>query len=136
MPATFRRRRQTQPFLLGPVPMPWLYRAGRLRGHALHIGILLWHEAGMRRNRTVKLSITKAREFGIHRDTAIRAVRDLERAGLVSIRYNPGECLEVTILDEATPVNNFPHPHATETAEVGDAANPTVGRRAQEPTNQ
>ncbi len=36
------RKRAGELFLKGPVPMSWIYRAGRLPGHALHVGVVLW----------------------------------------------------------------------------------------------
>ena len=93
------KHRQTKPFLKGPVPMDWLYAAGSLPGQCLHVGILLWHESGMANNRTVPFRPSKARKFGRHRDTARRAIKHLENAGLIAVHYQPGRCLEITILD-------------------------------------
>src|SRR5262245_12071228 len=40
-PRCCRSRRQTEPFLSGPIPWRWLLTAFRLRGKALHVAIIL-----------------------------------------------------------------------------------------------
>ena len=86
-------------FLKGPVPWPWLQRAMSLPGKALAVGLVLWLLRGMTRRRTVRFCLTRAAADGIPTTTARRAVRELERAGLVSIRRKPGRGLDVTLLD-------------------------------------
>lgn len=93
------KQRQSKPFLKGPVPMEWLYQAGTLPGQCLHVGLVLWHEAGIVGDQTVRFRPKKALRFGMHRDTARRALKNLESAGLVSICSKPGQCLEVRILE-------------------------------------
>jgi hypothetical protein len=93
------RHRQGEAFLKGPIPWPWLRRALTLPGRALHVALLLWKEAGCRRNRTVRFRLAGAAELGIHPDTTKRGLRALSTAGLVSIRHHPGQALEVTLLE-------------------------------------
>lgn len=72
----------------------------KLPGKSLHVGVLLWLEAGIKRNRTVRLNLSAmATKIGIHVDTARRGLRALETAGLASVVTHPGQALEVTILD-------------------------------------
>ncbi len=85
-------------FIRGPIPLDWVLRAGRLKGKALQVGMILWFESGCLKSRTVPLRQTLAQEFGCHRDTIIRAVRELEKAGLVTVVSDPGRCLSVTLL--------------------------------------
>src|SRR5262249_50078111 len=93
------RHRNGEAFLKGPIPWPWLERACRLPGKALHVSLLLWKEAGCRNNRTVALCLTRLAALGMHVDTASRRVRALAAARRVSIRRQPGKALEVTLLD-------------------------------------
>jgi hypothetical protein len=96
-----RRPPRHQPggkFLRGPVPWEWLDRAGRLPGKALFVGLVLWQDAGCKKDRTLRLNLTQLVGSGVSLDTARRGLRSLEAAGLVSIAYSPGRCLEVTIL--------------------------------------
>jgi hypothetical protein len=93
------RHRPGGRFLKGPVPLDWLLAAGRLPHHALHVGILFWFEAGCRRNRTVAFCLSRGQDMGLGEDTTRRALRALERVGLVSVVRRPGRGLEVTLLD-------------------------------------
>jgi len=110
------KQRQTKPFLKGPVPLDWLQAAGRLPGQCLQVGIVLWHEAGIAGSRAVQFRPSKALKFGMHRDTARRALQRLEIARLIAIHHKPGRCLDVQILD-APPLAASP-----------DLAEPIIGK--------
>src|SRR5262245_57502159 len=79
-------------FLKGPIPWPWLQRAGSLPGKALHVAVLLWREAGYRRSRQVRFCLAHGAQLGMHPDTAKRGLREPARAGVVTIRPAPGQC--------------------------------------------
>jgi hypothetical protein len=98
-----RRRRSRRPdrFLKGPVPWPWLLSAMVLPGKALAVGLMLWLQSGITGNRTLTFCLSRAAGDGIPMTTARRAMKALERAGLVSIRRMPGRGLEVTILEQS-----------------------------------
>jgi hypothetical protein len=93
------RHRQGEPFLKGPIPWAWLERAFPLPGKALPVALTLWREAGCRRDRTVSICLSGSLPPGVNRQSASRGLRQLERAGLVSIRRRLGRGLEVTIND-------------------------------------
>jgi hypothetical protein len=93
------RQRRGEAFLRGPVPWLWVQAAMRLPGRALHVGILLWKEAGCRKSRTVRLRLTASHDYGIHPDTLNRGLEALLAAGLVAVRRRPGHPPEVTLLD-------------------------------------
>jgi hypothetical protein len=93
------RHRQGEKFLKGPVPWPWLERAFRLRGKALHVALLLWREAGCRRSREVPLCLAGNLPEGLNEQSARRGLRQLEVAGLVTVCRPPGRGLEVTLND-------------------------------------
>jgi hypothetical protein len=99
VPSRPPRHRPGGKFLRGPIPWDWLQHAARLRGSALHAGLLLWFEVGCCKSRTVAINLTRAAEFQLSPDTMSRALRELETAKLVSIKRPPGRCLRVTILD-------------------------------------
>jgi hypothetical protein len=86
-------------FLKGPVPWPWLLQAMKLPGKALAIGLMLWFRRGLTGRRTVHFCLGRAAADGIPTTTARRAMRELERAGLVTIERRPGRGLDVTIHD-------------------------------------
>lgn len=89
--------RKGEKFLAGPIPLGWLEQAGRLPGRALHIGIALWFQAGLRRNATVTMPTEFLRQMGVDRFAGARALRGLESAGLVSVERAPGRKPVVTI---------------------------------------
>src|SRR5262245_27202932 len=97
------RHRGGEAFLKGPIPWPWLRLALTLPGRALHVALLLWKEAGCRRNRTVRFRLAGVVDLGMHPDTAKRGLRALARVSLVAVRHHPGQALEVTLLDAPPP---------------------------------
>jgi hypothetical protein len=90
-------------FLKGPIPWPWLQRASRLPGKVLAVALLLWFQAGCRNVREVRFCLAQAQELGMDRQCARRGLQALARAGLVTVRTVPGQCLQVTLLDVSTP---------------------------------
>src|SRR5262245_42169493 len=91
--------RQRCRFLKGPVPEPWLDRAMLLPGKALAVGVMLWLQSGIVKQRRVTFCLSRAADKGIPAKTARRAIRALERAGLVAVKRKPGHGLLITILD-------------------------------------
>jgi hypothetical protein len=90
--------RRKERFLKGPVPWPWLVRAMKLPGRALHVGIYVWFFAGMSRSETVVLTMSRLqRELGFSRATATRGLAALEAADLVSVERATGRAPRVTI---------------------------------------
>lgn len=72
-------------FLKGPIHWDWIASAAALPGRALHVGMALWLEAGLRQSLTVKVCHARLREMGVDRYAARRALRELERKGLLSV---------------------------------------------------
>jgi hypothetical protein len=89
-------------FVRGPLPWSWVVQAARLPGKALHIALVLWLLAGLRRTRTVTLGSKHLRDCGIQRHTAYRALRALELANLVGVERARGRGPIVTILAAPT----------------------------------
>lgn len=98
------RPRNGETFLKGPIPWAWLQRAMQLKGKALHVALMLWREAGMRKRRTVRVSLRTTEDCGLSRWTARRGLRALASAQLVTVTHQPGQALEVTLLE--TPVED------------------------------
>ena len=93
------RPKQGERFLRGPIPLPWLSRAARLPGKALHVAIAVYYLAGLKRRRTVALSGKVSAELGVDRHSKYRALKWLEEAGLVRVKRHPGRNPLVTILE-------------------------------------
>src|SRR5262249_25477437 len=91
------RHRPGERFLKGPIPWTWLEPAGRLRGRALQVALVLWQEAGCTNSRTVRLCLKGQLPMGLNRQSARRGLRFLGDAGLVMVRSLPGRGLEVTL---------------------------------------
>ena len=99
--ATARRQRGSVTagrFLRGPIPLTWLHCASRLPGKALHVGIAIWFRAGLRRSPVIDVSTVFSNEFGVLRDAKHRAIRQLEKAGLISTAKLPGRSIRVTLM--------------------------------------
>jgi hypothetical protein len=99
------QHQEGQWFLRGPIPWDWIAVAERLPGKALTLGLCLWREAGRRQQRTVKLCLRRL-DLPLGRQPAQRALRHLEKAGLVSVLRKAGHGLEVTLLDVPTSSRN------------------------------
>jgi len=86
-------------FLRGPVPMDWLNRAARLPGKALHVGIAIWHLAGLKKQvADIKLSSAILTDLGISRPAGYRGLKALEQAALVSVIRHTGRQPLVSLL--------------------------------------
>src|SRR5262245_40995994 len=94
------RHRPGEWFLRGPVPWPWLEAAAALPGQALALSLCLWREVGRAHKRTVKVRLGH-QGLGLSEYAARRAMKLLEKAGLVSLQRHPGKGIEVTLLDLA-----------------------------------
>lgn len=102
-------RRRQRPFVLGPLDLGWLVRAGNLPGKALFVGLILHFQKGLTRTRRFRFSLTRLSRYGIASSTASRALRHLETAGLVAVERRVGAVAWVTILDlDHTPRDSDP----------------------------
>ncbi len=85
-------------FVKGPIPYAWLERAGRLPGKALHVALGLWWMTGLCCSRTFPFKRKAAGAFGASKDATYDALRNLEKAGLISVVRHRGRSPVVTIL--------------------------------------
>ena len=84
-------------FLKGPIRLKWLTRAARLPGKSLHVGIVLWYWAGIKKSRTISLSNSAMKDFNVSRYAKMRALKHLESDGLVTLERHTGRAPVVTI---------------------------------------
>lgn len=102
--ATFERReqqrkRRSQEFLRGPIPIFWLAEAVQCGKLALAAGLLLWFRKGCQRSaKPVTVSERQYKQFGLSRQTFARGLIRLEAVGLVGVERKPGMKPRVTIL--------------------------------------
>jgi len=97
-------------FLKGPIPGDWLQAASGLGGHALHVGLALWHLVGLTRKKEVKLTHRILERFKTLPDSGSRGLKMLEKEGLVSVVRKLGSCHLVTII-EVIDSENMSKPH-------------------------
>jgi hypothetical protein len=97
-----RRRRRGSPvqgkFIAGPVDVVWLLQARRIGVTALLVGLALWHIKGLRKTETFIVSNLMLQEWDIQPDAKRRALRALERAGLVKIERRGKRSPQVTLV--------------------------------------
>jgi len=84
-------------FLKGPIPFPYLLKASNLPGRALHVFIAIWFLHGVTRKKTFNLNNSLLREFGVQRHAGYRALKELEKAGLISVVRCRGRNPQITI---------------------------------------
>ena len=91
--------KQGEKFLKGPIPWNWLKKASQQSGKALHVAIAIWFLAGIERNRTVNLPNRVVTALGVSRFAKGRALKELERAGLVTVERTEGCNPRIKILE-------------------------------------
>ena len=85
-------------FIKGPIPWNWMIKATAISGNAVAVSLAIWHLAGMMKTDTVRLSNKILAELSIDRSGKYRALKRLEKAGLISQKKRPGCSPVVTIL--------------------------------------
>ena len=85
-------------FIAGPIPVSWVCQASKLGVKTLLVGLALWHIKGLRKNNTFIVSNLMLRDWGIQADAKSRALRKLERAGLITVERQGKRSPQVTLL--------------------------------------
>jgi len=97
-----RQGRKVSPFqgkfIAGPIPVSWVCQMKRLGVTTLLVGLALWHIKGLRKSNTFVVSNLMLRDWGIQPDAKSRALRKLERAGLITVERRGKRSPQVTLL--------------------------------------
>src|SRR5664280_1341869 len=97
-----RRGRRVSPirgkFIAGPIDVSWVVQASRLGVKALLVGLALWHLKRLRLADTFIVSSLMMQEWGVQPDAKTRALRALERAGLIRIERRGKRSPRVTLV--------------------------------------
>jgi DNA-binding transcriptional ArsR family regulator len=97
-----RRGRQPSPipdkFIAGPIDVSWVCQTSRLGVKALLVGLALWHLKGLRRDNSFLVSNLMLQEWGIQPDAKRRALRALEKAGLIRVERRGKRSPQVTLV--------------------------------------
>jgi hypothetical protein len=98
VPAASQPKPLSEKFLKGPVQWSWIERASRLPGKSLNVGLCLWRLAGATKSKIVKLSNSEVAALGVDCHAKLRALKQLEAAGLIQVERHRGSFPRVTIL--------------------------------------
>jgi hypothetical protein len=97
-----RRGRRASPisgkFIKGPLDFVWFSKARQLGVTALWVGFGLWFLRGLRRSNSFTVSNLMMQEWGVQRDAKARALRALEKAGLITIERRGKRSPRVTLV--------------------------------------
>jgi hypothetical protein len=85
---------------------------------ALLVGLALWHIKGLRKSDTFKVSNLMLADWGILPDAKQRALRALERAGLIKVERPRRRSPVVTLLVRPAPVNHEMSRHGHQAPEL------------------
>jgi DNA-binding transcriptional ArsR family regulator len=85
-------------FIAGPVDVDWLSQARRLGGPALWVGLALWYLRGLKHSDSFIVSNLTMREWDVLPDAKSRALRKLEKAGLITIERRGKRSPRVTLV--------------------------------------
>jgi hypothetical protein len=85
-------------FIAGPINVSWIRKASQLGVKALLVGLALWHLRGLRKADTFIVLNLMLREWGVLPDAKRRALRVLERAGLIKIERRGKRSPQVTLV--------------------------------------
>ena len=85
-------------FIAGPVDVSWVCKASRLGVKALLVGLALWHLRGLRKADTFVVSNIMLRDWGVQQDAKRRALRALQKIGLIKIERLGKRSPQVTLV--------------------------------------
>lgn len=89
-------------FIAGPIDVRWVCKASHLGVKALLVGLALWHLRGLRKADTFLVSNLMVRDWGIEPDAKRRALRTLEKAGLIRVQRRGKSSPLVSVVLEGT----------------------------------
>ena len=97
-PKSVHKRRINGHFVKGPIPLSWISKAALLPGKSLNVGLACFYLMGLKRSHSFKLSNVVAAQFGLNKDSKARALKHLEKAGLVRCFRKQGRSVVVEVL--------------------------------------
>lgn len=91
------KRKKVEPFV--KVPLAWMAAACRAtNNHKALVCVALLHASWKAKSLTFPLPNGRLKRVGIGRDTKRRALRDLEQAGLIVVKWQPRKTPVVTLV--------------------------------------
>ncbi len=99
-PKKLPRHKHGEGFLCGPVPLNWLTAASKQSGRTMSVAIAIWYLCGLNSHScTVRLTGKTLRKFWIKQKSGYRALRALEKAGLIVCERKRGRCPLITVIE-------------------------------------
>jgi hypothetical protein len=77
-------------FIRGPIPVGWMARACTLPGMAAQVAVAIWFLRGLRGSDQFALTPSTLIRFNVNRYSGYRGLKQLEKAGLISVRRRKG----------------------------------------------
>jgi hypothetical protein len=90
-------KNQQQPFFFPRMSGNWLLEAAKLPGRALAVACIIQLEIAMNKRSTVQLSNKWLTKAGVSADAKRRALKELEKAGLIQIEHRNGAAPLITV---------------------------------------
>jgi len=95
-----KARTRTGRFIKGPIPWDFITKSARLPGKTLHVVIGLCYLSGLKKTKTLKMQGKILEELGVSRHAYNRALKLLEKEGIISTQWRKGQTPEITLLLE------------------------------------
>src|SRR5215207_5041710 len=94
------RIRKKARFLRGPIPLDALAKAACLPGKALAVFLAVHHRCNLESETSVTLPAALLASFGVDRNAKACALRNLEKAGLVSVNRKVDGAARVSLVHD------------------------------------
>ena len=88
-----------RPIIRGPIDLSWATKASKLPGKAFHAAIAVRYLSGVKGSKTVTVTRSDRRTFGLERYSLYRGLEHLADAKLVYVDRKSGRAPVVTILE-------------------------------------
>ena len=86
-------------FVRGPIPLSWISKAAHLPGKSLNAGLACWYLMYLKKSHKFKLSNIVANDFGLNKDSKLRALKYLEKAELIRCTRTIGRSVVIEMLN-------------------------------------
>ncbi len=86
-------------FVKGPIPLTWISKAAHLPGKSLNAGLACWYLMYLKKSHKFKLSNIVANDFGLNKDSKLRALKYLEKAELIRCTRTIGRSVVIEMLN-------------------------------------
>src|SRR5262245_41562398 len=81
------------------IPLKWATKAMALPGKSAALAMIIWYLSGLSKLKTVVISRTLLKRFGVNYFSGRRAIKWLEEAGLVRVVHNGNHSPKVTVIN-------------------------------------